>query len=140
MIMKHIVTIWGANFSTEEELEAFTETLYDDEGDARPSAFLISIGCSWIDEDFQELHFFRAEEDRKSFINYLRLEYSQHQAFVEQLPAAIDEAIQAYNAIILQYGNQSPYGTINEELFRINKAGLQAVASPVLLACVEYES
>ncbi|WP_314589064.1 immunity 22 family protein [Paenibacillus terrigena] len=138
--MKHIVTIWGANFSSEEELEAYIKTEYDDDGDAIPSAFLASIRCSWIDEDFLEMHFFNDEEDRMAFIAYLRLEYSSHEPFVEQLPAMIAESIRAYNGIILLYGNDSPYGATNDELFQIDEAGLPVDSSAVLLASVEYES
>ncbi|WP_028551631.1 immunity 22 family protein [Paenibacillus sp. UNC451MF] len=138
--MKHIVTIWGANFSSEEELEAFVETDYDDDGDALPSAFLAGIGCSWIDEDFQELHYFNNEDERKAFIEYLRLEYSPHEPFAEQLPAKIAETIQAYNSIILLYGNNSPYGAINDELFQIVEAGLPTGSLVVLLTSVGYES
>ncbi|AJS58627.1 immunity 22 family protein [Paenibacillus sp. IHBB 10380] len=138
--MKHIVTIWGANFSSEEELEAFVETVYDDDGDALPSAFLASIGCSWIDGDFLEIHFFNNEEERMAFIEYLRLEYSPHEPFVEQLPATIDETIRAYNSIILLYGNDSPYGVINDEMFQIDEVGLPTGSSTFLLASVKYES
>lgn len=137
--MKHIVTLWGANFSSAEELETFVETVDDDAGEALPSAFLASIGCSWIDEDFQELHFFNNEEERTAFIEYLRLEYSPHEPFVEQLPATIDETIRAYNSIILLYGNDSPYGAINDEMFQIVEAGLPIVSLVDLLARVEYE-
>ncbi|MFX3632384.1 MAG: immunity 22 family protein [Candidatus Pristimantibacillus sp.] len=138
--MKHIVMIWGANFSSEEELEAFVEMVDDDEGEVLPSAFLASIGCPRIDEDFQEMHFFNNEDDRMEFIQYLRLEYSEHESFVEQLPATIDETIRAYNSIILLYGNDSPYGAINDELFQIVEAGLPTGSFVDLLASVEYKA
>ncbi|GAA3413277.1 immunity 22 family protein [Paenibacillus hodogayensis] len=138
--MKHIVMIWGANISSSEELEAFVESVYDDDGDALPSAFLASIGRSWIDGDFLELHVVGNEEERIAFIEYLRLEYSPHEPFVEQLPAALDETVQAYNAVILLYGNDSPYGAVNEEMFQWAEEGFPAASSVVLLASVQYES
>ncbi|MFD0715613.1 immunity 22 family protein [Paenibacillus sp. GCM10027626] len=138
--MKHIVRIWGANFSSEEELEAFVETVYDDDGGALPSAFLVSTGYSWIDEDFLEMHFFNNAEEHIAFIQYLRSEYSPHDSFVKQLPATIDESIRAYNSIILLYGNDSPYGAINDELFQIVEADLPTGSSTILLARVEYET
>ena len=68
-------------FSCEEELEAFVETVYDDDGNSLSSGFLASIGCSWIDEDFLEKHFFNNVEEHLAFIQYLRSEYSPHDSF-----------------------------------------------------------
>ncbi len=75
-----------------------------------------------------------------AFIAYLRLEYSPHELFVKQLPATIDETIQAFNSIILVYGNDSPYGAINDTLFQIVDASLSTGSSAVLLTSVEYET
>ncbi|GIN90050.1 hypothetical protein J22TS1_11010 [Siminovitchia terrae] len=52
----------------------------------------------------------------------------------------IIESIRAYNSIILLYGNDSPYGAVNDELFQIVKADLPAGSTANLLAGVEYES
>jgi len=138
--MKHIVTIWGANFSCVEELEAFIETGYDDDGDTIPSDFLASIGCSCIDEDFLEMHFHNNEEERRAFTEYLRSGYLPDQPFAEQLPATIGETVRDYNSIILLCGSDSPYGAINEELFEIVEKDLPASSSIKLLASVVYES
>ena len=136
--MKHIVTIWGANLDSEQKLEAFVETEYDDDGDARPSAFLASTGCSSIDEDFLEIHFVQNDEDRLDFLSYLRLDYSADESFADHLPTSIGDTFRAYNSIILVYGNDSPYGPINEELFQ--DTALPAEGAAVLLARVVYET
>ncbi|UQZ81139.1 hypothetical protein SK3146_00295 [Paenibacillus konkukensis] len=138
--MKHIVTIWGTPASSEKELNAFTETVYDDDGEALLSPFLNGIGCSWIDEDFMERHYFGDEEERTAFIEYLRSDYAPHEAFAERLPEAIGEAIRAYPSVIILYGNDSPYGAINESLLAIAEAGPPAGSAAALLAIVEYES
>ncbi|MFF2889322.1 immunity 22 family protein [Paenibacillus sp. NPDC057967] len=138
--MQHIVTVWGARFSSEDELAAFVETLYDEDGEAQPSVFLDNIGCSWLDDDFLELHFLSDAEERAAFVSYLRSEYAPHDAFADQLPATIGEALEGYNSIILVSGSNSSYGAINEELFQIAKTGAQPGSPAVLLAAVEYES
>ncbi|WP_010268816.1 immunity 22 family protein [Paenibacillus senegalensis] len=136
--MRHIITIWGANFSSEEELVAYVESAYDDDGEeVLPSAFLESIGHSSIDRDFLELHFLSNEEEHTAFIQYLKSEYSSHDSFVNLLPPTMDESIRSYNSILLLSGNDSPYGAVNEELFHIVKADLP-VDAPALLASIEY--
>ncbi|WP_152393230.1 immunity 22 family protein [Paenibacillus guangzhouensis] len=136
--MQHLVTIWGANLNSEEELEAFVGTVYDDDGDAQPSAFLASTGCSSIDEDFLEIHFVQHEEDRLAFVSYLRQDYSADESFYEHLPTSIGETLRAYNSIILVYSNDSPYGSMNEELFQIT--ALPEDGAAILLASVVYET
>ncbi|MCQ6562797.1 hypothetical protein NNL21_29415 [Paenibacillus mendelii] len=42
--------------------------------------------------------------------------------------------VRAYNSVILLYGNDSPYGAINDELFQIVEADLPTSSSAALLA------
>ncbi|UVI27744.1 immunity 22 family protein [Paenibacillus spongiae] len=137
--MKNIVMIWGANFASEEELYAYVESRYDDDGDVLPSGFMASIGGSWIDDDFLEAHFLVDDVERGEFTVYLHEEYSPHELFAEQLPNAFEASIRAYNSIILLYGNDSPYGAVNEVLFAIEAVGREGSAA-VLLASIEYET
>ncbi|MFD0589318.1 immunity 22 family protein [Paenibacillus sp. GCM10027627] len=138
--MKHIVKIWGANFSSEEELHAYVEAVYDNDGEAQPSAFLAELGYRYIDKDFLEAHFFNNEEERIAFIQYLKIDYSPHGSFGKQLPAAIDEYMRAYHSIILLYGNDSLYGAINDELFQSDQSDSLPSSLICLIASIEYES
>jgi Immunity protein 22 len=133
--MKHIVTIWGANFASEAELHSYVEIEYDEDGDALLSGFMEKIGLSWVDEDFLEIHFINKMEDREEFIDYLHKHYSSHSQFVKQLPPSLNESIRAYNSIILLYGNDSPYGSINDELFQFTESD----SSTGLIASISYE-
>lgn len=133
--MKHIVTIWGANFSSEDELRTFVEIEYDEDGDALLTDFMEKVGLSWIDEDFLEIHFFNNEEERKEFIDYLHHHYLSHNQFMKQLPSTLNESIHPYNSIILLYGNDSPYGSINDELFQFTESD----PSIGLIASISYE-
>ncbi|REK71933.1 immunity 22 family protein [Paenibacillus paeoniae] len=137
--MRHIVTVWGAHFSSEDELAAFVETLYDEDGDALLSDFEDSIGSDGIDEDFMEIHHLNDEEEQLAFIQYLKSEYVPDDSFVNGLPATINESIKPYNSIILVSGSDSPYGSINEELFQFDKADVESDSPVVLLTSVEYE-
>lgn len=107
--MKHIVTIWGTNFLSKEELAVFFAAGYDKAGNAQPSAFPASIGVPSIEEDFLETHYLGSEEERAAFVQYIRQDYSPHGRLAEQLPATFDEWIRDYNSILLLYGNDSPY-------------------------------
>jgi hypothetical protein len=130
------------NYDSEEELKAFVEISYDeeDEAQAQPSEFMTSIGTSRLDNDFMETHFINDEESHQSFTNYLCYEYCSNESFPKQLPQNLGEYINKYNSIILLYGNDSPYGSVNEFLFLIEAPATPIESSAALLACIVYQT
>ncbi|ALS26322.1 immunity 22 family protein [Paenibacillus cisolokensis] len=138
--MKHVVTVWGANFRTEEELRAFVEPVSHDDGETLPSEFMTRSGIGWFDADFMETHFINSDEERRMFIAYMHRDYSPHEQFAEHLPATLYASIGLYNSIILLYGNDSPSGAVNEQLFRIARSGAAPGSSAILVAGIEYET
>ncbi|MED4534316.1 immunity 22 family protein [Metabacillus fastidiosus] len=137
--MEHIVTIWGCNFKNEEELESYVEAYKDGENAA--SEFANDIGLMWLDEDFMEIAFLASDKEQAEIIDYLNNDYSDDNEFTEQLPASLLQDISPYNSIILLYGNKSIYGSINEELFRMEKnLSLESCSDVRLVAGVVYET
>ncbi|MGG3926409.1 immunity 22 family protein [Metabacillus fastidiosus] len=137
--MEHIVTIWGCNFKNEEELESYVEAYKDGENAA--SEFANDIGLMWLDEDFMEIAFLASDKEQAEIIDYLNNDYSDDNEFTEQLPASLLQDISSYNSIILLYGNKSIYGSINEELFRMEKnLSLESCSDVRLVAGVVYET
>ncbi|WP_289135507.1 immunity 22 family protein [uncultured Brevibacillus sp.] len=139
--MRHVVTIWGANLQTEEELREFIEPIFDENGDVTPSSFLTATGLNWIDEDFFEVHLLKEPEVRSEFWTYLKEEYApEGEAFSLQLSDDLKAKLEAYPAVILLYGNESPYGNINEQLFQLTEKGAEQGSPVVLLAKIRYET
>ncbi|GED70945.1 hypothetical protein BRE01_46470 [Brevibacillus reuszeri] len=139
--MRHVVTIWGTNLQTEEELQNFIEPIFDEDGDVTPSGFHTATGLEWIDEDFFEVHFLGNVKERTEFWAYLKEEYAPEAgAFSQQLSDELVSSLVDYPSVILLYGNESRYGSINEKLFALQK-NLPDDGSPiVLLAKVVYET
>lgn len=139
--MKHIVMIWGAHFSSEKELIAFVEPAWDEDGEAQPSAFVRSIGVMSVDEDFLEAHYLGSDREREEFAGYVKEEYAPHKPFAERLPASFEADLRDCNSIILVYGNDSPYGPVNDALFQYAGSNRSAHGSQLtLVASVEYET
>ncbi|WP_025847957.1 immunity 22 family protein [Paenibacillus ehimensis] len=140
--MKHVVAIWGANCRSEEELAAFVESGYTEDGDAIPSEFVSSTGLSWIDEDFMEIHWLPDEESCEAFVQYLKLDYaSDPDQFAPQVPDSLRESMAPYPSVIMLYGNDSRYGSVNEALFSLAESGSGAGQPSVpLIAKIVYET
>lgn len=140
--MKHVVAMWGANCRSEEELAAFVEQGYTEDGDAIPSEFMVSTGLSWIDEDFMEIHLLPDEESRKAFVQYLKLDYvSDSERFAPQVSDSLGESMAPYPSVIVLYGNDSRYGSVNEALFSLGESGSGAGQQPVPpIAKIVYET
>lgn len=139
--MRHVVTIWGTNLQTEEELQEFIEPIFDENGDVTPSSFHTATGLDWIDEDFFEVHLLGDAEVRNEFWAYLKEEYApEAEAFSLQLSDDLKARLEAYPSVILLYGNESPYGNINEQLFQLKEKGSEQGSPVVLLAQVIYET
>ncbi|MGG3891267.1 immunity 22 family protein [Metabacillus fastidiosus] len=137
--MEHIITIWGCNFKNEEELESYVEA--DKDGENAASEFANDIGLMWIDEDFMEIAFLASDKEQAEIIDYLNNDYSSDNEFTEQLPVSLLQGIRPYNSLILLYGNKSIYGSINEELFRMEKnLSLESCSDVRLVASVVYET
>lgn len=67
MSMKHVVVVWGTDLHTEDELQAFLEPVYTEDGDMYPSEFMKATGLTWVDEDFFEVHAVAKAEERADF-------------------------------------------------------------------------
>ncbi|GMX61879.1 hypothetical protein Elgi_16830 [Paenibacillus elgii] len=139
--MKHVVAIWGVNCRSEEEFAAFVRLEYTEDGEAIPSEFMSSTGLSWIDEDFMEIHL-PDEESREVFVRYLKQDYaSDPDRFAPQVPDSLGESIAPYPSVIVLYGNDSRYGSINEVLFSLAESGSEVGQQPVpLIAKIVYET
>lgn len=138
--MKHIVMLWGADFSSIEQLESYVLPEYDEDGEAIPSPFITALGISSIDPDFAELHVLGTEEEHSEFVDYLRQEYSPYETFAELLPKGLEKRIRLYHSMIVLYGNDSRYGTVNEELFQLASSGLPENSAGNLVASITYET
>lgn len=140
--MKHVVAMWGTNCRSEEELAAFARPGYTEDGDAIPSEFMSSTGLSWIDEDFMEVHLLPDEESREAFVQYLKQDYaSDPDRFAPQVPDSLGESIAPYPSVIVLYGNDSRYGSVNEVLFSLAESGSEVGQQPVpLIAKIVYET
>lgn len=140
--MKHVVAIWGVNCRSEEELAAFVEPDYTEDGEAIPSEFMRSTGLSWIDEDFMEMHLLPDEESREAYVQYLKLDYaSDPDQLAPQVPDSLRESMAPYPSVIVLYGNDSRYGSINEALFSLKETGSGDRRQSVpLIAKIVYET
>lgn len=139
--MKHIVVVWGTDLHTEDELQAFLEPVYTEDGDMYPSEFMKATGLTWVDEDFFEVHAVAKAEERADFLEYLRQEcVSDGEIFAEKLPTAFSEELTGYPTVLLLYGQQTAYGTVNEELFSLAGEPEAERARVKLLAKIEYEA
>ncbi|GFZ92879.1 hypothetical protein GCM10008018_44140 [Paenibacillus marchantiophytorum] len=136
--MKNVLTILAANFDSEEQLKEFVEIIYNEDGDARPSGIMTSIGTTRLDYDFVETHFFNDVESRQSFWDYLCYEYCSNESFSKQIPPTLNECINQFNSIILLYGNDSLYGSVNKFLFQIGGLVNPIGSSAVFLSCITY--
>ncbi|HBZ80239.1 MULTISPECIES: immunity 22 family protein [Brevibacillus] len=138
--MKHVVVVWGTDLQTEDELQAFLEPVYTEDGDMYPSEFMKATGLTWIDEDFFEVHALGKAEERANFLEYLRQEcVSAGASSAEKLPASLSDELADYPTVLLLYGQQTTYGTVNEELFSLSGERHVASTQVKLLAKIEYE-
>ncbi|MFB0843561.1 immunity 22 family protein [Paenibacillus oleatilyticus] len=140
--MKHVVAVWGANCRSEEELAAFVEPGYTEDGEAIPSEFMSGAGLPWIDEDFMEIHLLPDEDSREAFVQYLKQDYASDPGrFAPQVPDSLGESIAPYSSVIVLYGNDSRYGSVNEVLFSLAESGSEVGQQPVaLIAKTVYET
>lgn len=139
--MKHVVTVWGTTLHSDEELQEFLEPLYDEDGDVGPSCFLTATGLNEVDEDFFEAHLLGSEEEKGSFLTYLIEEYApEREAFKRHLPEDLAAKLTEYSSVILLYGNESGYGSINEQLFQLHEQEKVSDSPVVLLSKIVYET
>lgn len=139
--VKHVVTVWGTTLQSDEELQEFLEPLYDENGDVGPSGFLAATGLNWVDEDFFEAHVLGSEEEKMAFPTYLKEEYApEPEVFERHLPENLTSKMSAYPSVILLYGNESGYGSINEQLFQLHEQEKSGDSPIVLLSKIVYET
>ncbi|GGG01715.1 hypothetical protein GCM10010912_53210 [Paenibacillus albidus] len=139
--MKHAVAIWTGDCESAEALDEYTNGTYDEEGEYVRSDFMKDTGIEWLDMDFMEIHYIQDEQGLKELLEYLRHDYSQDEAFRNQLPPEMDQALAAGNAVILLYGNDSLYGPVNEFLLRSTDADFSGEAAAFTIqTLVRYET
>jgi hypothetical protein len=137
--MRNAVAIWAGNFNSEEELMTYTEGPSDEMMSG--ADFMDDAGMEGLDHDFMERHYVGSGEDRRSLVTYLRHEYIEDSEFAEQLPADLEVRLVSYNSVVLLYGNDSPYGPVNELLLETVSSRNFAASFPmILIAHVEYET
>lgn len=139
--MKHVVTIWGTTLQSADELADFLTPVYDEDGEVIPSGFLTASGLDWVDEDYFEVHDVHHAEDREYFFSYLENEYNANAKLDRKhWPAKLTEQIAQFPHVILLYGNESRYGTINQGLFALTEEGHKNNSPVVLLAKLVFET
>lgn len=139
--MQHAVAIWAGNFDSEEELIAYTERTLDEEQGTLSSRFMEGAGLEGLDEDFIEKHYLHDAEERRAFTVYLKHGYAEGTEFAEQLPADLDSRLTAYNSVLLLYGNDSPFGSVNDMLLHEIRTDRLSASFPLrLIAHVSYET
>jgi hypothetical protein len=139
--MRHAVVIWAGTFNSEEELMAYTESIFDEETSRQSSDFMEGAGIEELDEDFIERHYISDAEERRHLVTYLRHEYAEDSAFAEHLPDDLESRLAEHNSVILLYGNDSPYGPVNEGLLQEGRSTNTAASfKMVLIADIQYES
>ncbi|MFC3746096.1 immunity 22 family protein [Paenibacillus sp. GCM10012306] len=137
--MRNAVAIWAGNFNSEEELMTYTEGSSGD--GVAGGSFMDEAGLEGLDQDFMERHYIGNGEERRSLVTYLRLEYTEYSEFAEQLPADLEARLVPYNSVVLLYGNDSPYGPVNEMLLESFSSKNTSASFPmILIARVEYET
>ncbi|MFS0554489.1 immunity 22 family protein [Brevibacillus sp. 179-C9.3 HS] len=139
--MRHVVTVWGTTLQSPDELADFLTPVYDEDGDVIPSGFLTASGLEWVDEDFFEVHEVQDAEAREYFFAYLENEYATDAKLDRtEWPIQLTEGISKYPHVILLYGNESRYGSINEKLFELTEDGQEKDSTVVMLAKLVFET
>lgn len=96
--MKNDVSLWLGNFSNFDEVEKYTEIIYDEDGDSMPSAFEGEFKLGYYDRDLIEKDWIPDTEDD---IKGLLVDFSYDDQLIEQF---IDVKLNSkYNTIILIY-------------------------------------
>ncbi|MEG0259463.1 MAG: immunity 22 family protein [Lysinibacillus sp.] len=96
--MKNDVSLWLGYFSNLDELEKYTEIIYDEDGDSIPSVFEREFKLGYYDRDLIEKDWI---PDPKNDIKELLVDFSYDDQLIKKFMDA--KLNSKYNTIILVY-------------------------------------
>ncbi|RJE11551.1 immunity 22 family protein [Bacillus cereus] len=110
-----MVSIWLGNMKTQDQLDAYIDVTYDEEGDAIPASFLVDFNIDMIDvdEDFIEKEVLEEASDDISML-------LTGCSYDDKILSRINEVVKlkkSYNSIILIYNFQYDNSVSNFEAF-----------------------
>ena len=110
-----IVSIWLGNMKTQDQLDAYIDVTYDEEGDAIPASFFVDFNIDMIDvdEDFIEKEVLEEASDDISML-------LTGCSYDDKILSRINEEVKlkkSYNSIILIYNFQYDNSVSNFEGF-----------------------
>ncbi|HFK1715446.1 immunity 22 family protein [Bacillus cereus] len=110
-----MVSIWLGNMKTQDQLDAYIDVTYDEEGDAIPASFFVDFNIDMIDvdEDFIEKGVLEEASDDISML-------LTGCSYDDKILSRINEVVKlkkSYNSIILIYNFQYDNSVSNFEAF-----------------------
>lgn len=110
-----MVSIWLGNMKTQDQLDAYIDVTYDEEGDAIPASFFVDFNIDMIDvdEDFIEKEVLEEASDDISML-------LTGCSYDDKILSRINEVVKlkkSYNSIILIYNFQYDNSVSNFEGF-----------------------
>ncbi|HDR5270095.1 immunity 22 family protein [Bacillus cereus] len=110
-----MVSIWIGNMKTQDQLDAYIDVTYDEEGDAIPASFFVDFNIDMIDvdEDFIEKEVLEEASDDISML-------LTGCSYDDKILSRINEEVKlkkSYNSIILIYNFQYDNSVSNFEGF-----------------------
>ncbi|MGQ7106292.1 immunity 22 family protein [Bacillus cereus] len=110
-----IVSIWLGNMKTQDQLDAYINVTYDEEGNAMPASFFVDFNIDMIDvdEDFIEKEVLEEASDNVSML-------LTGCSYDDKILSRIKEVVKlnkSYNSIVLIYNFQYDNSVSNCEGF-----------------------
>ncbi|MGZ9653155.1 immunity 22 family protein [Bacillus cereus] len=110
-----IVSIWLGNMKTQDQLDAYINVTYDEEGNAMPASFFVDFNIDMIDvdEDFIEKEMLEEASDNVSML-------LTGCSYDDKILSRIKEVVKlnkSYNSIVLIYNFQYDNSVSNCEGF-----------------------
>jgi Immunity protein 22 len=121
--LKNDVSLWLGNFSNFDEVEKYTEIIYDEDGDSIPSVFEREFKLGYYDRDLIEMDWVQDTEDD---IKELLVDFSYDDQLIKQF---IDVKLNSkYNTIILIYNYNydkggRPVSSVNKNAYKLDFIG-----------------
>ncbi|WP_113928091.1 immunity 22 family protein [Bacillus sp. P14.5] len=121
--MKNDVSLWLGDFSNFDEVEKYTEIIYDEDGDSIPSVFEREFKIGYYDRDLIEKDWISDTEDD---IKELLVDFSYDDQLIKQFNNVKLNA--KYNTIILIYNynydkDGRPVSSVSENGYKIDFIG-----------------
>ncbi|PFR44768.1 immunity 22 family protein [Bacillus thuringiensis] len=110
-----MVSIWLGNMKTQDQLDAYIDVTYDEEGDAIPASFFVDFNIDMIDvdEDFIEKEVL---EEASDDISMLLTGCSYDDKILSRIKEVV-KLNKCYNSIVLIYNFQYDNSVSNFEAF-----------------------